>query len=48
LGWEVLKLDSGSIDVHWENIVHRGLIPRGVIEEKQVTQLKEHTAIVNE
>ena len=44
----MLKLDSGSIDVHWENIVHRGLIPRGVTKEKQVTQLKEHTAIVNE
>ena len=23
----VLKLDSGSIDVHWESIVRRGLIP---------------------
>ncbi len=50
LGWEMLRRDSGGIDVHWESIVRRDLIRVGSkfnIEEL-VAGSKEHTAIVDE
>ena len=34
--------------LYWETIVRHGLIPQVVVEEKPVSQSKDHAAVVNE